>query len=190
MYLLSGRQLEVMYSALHTRMVNLVAYLSGVIVHEAAHRFFAMSAKIPVYQVCYFRLGNPAGFVIHGPTNGLRNSFLVSVGPLMVNTALCAIVTLPGFMALRFMKDGHWDWIPVLILWLGFSIGMHAFPSNDDMRNFVNDVKTTKGEGVLLVVSRMAFWLIILANTLRIVWFDAIYAICIGLLLPVLLGIL
>lgn len=65
----------------------------GVIAHEIGHRLFADWAKVPVYKVCYFRVGNPAGYVIHGPVNSLRASFLISVGPLIVNTLLCALIT-------------------------------------------------------------------------------------------------
>src|SRR5215470_6070428 len=68
---------------------------AGVTVHEAAHRFLCDLAGVPVYKVCYFRIGSPSGYVIHGPTNSLGASFLITVGPLTVNTLLCAIISLP-----------------------------------------------------------------------------------------------
>jgi hypothetical protein len=37
----------------------------GVILHETAHLFFCKLFKLQVYNVCYFRFGNPAGFVLH-----------------------------------------------------------------------------------------------------------------------------
>ena len=36
----------------------------GVIVHEAAHLFFCRWFKLEVYDVCFFRVGNPSGYVI------------------------------------------------------------------------------------------------------------------------------
>ena len=76
------------------------------------------------------------------------------------------------------------------MLWLGISIGMHAFPSNDDMKNFVQEVKDTKQRGILLVVAKIFASLLKLANVLRVIWFDAIYAFGISMILPWLSGML
>ncbi|WP_431212439.1 DUF3267 domain-containing protein [Puia sp. P3] len=37
----------------------------GVIVHEFAHQLFCRLYKVPVFEVVYFQLGNPAGYVMH-----------------------------------------------------------------------------------------------------------------------------
>ena len=37
----------------------------GVIVHEAAHFLFCRLRRVAVFDVCYLRFGNPAGYVIH-----------------------------------------------------------------------------------------------------------------------------
>ena len=64
----------------------------GVIVHELAHKLFCNYTGTPVRQVCYFRLGNPAGFVIHErPTSQWRH-ILIGIGPLFVTTVLAFIV--------------------------------------------------------------------------------------------------
>lgn len=36
----------------------------GIIVHEFAHMLFCRIRKVAVFDACYFRVGNPAGFVI------------------------------------------------------------------------------------------------------------------------------
>ena len=47
-------------------LISLVTF-PGVVVHEAAHRFFCDVTDTPVYEVSYFRpRGKPAGYVIHG----------------------------------------------------------------------------------------------------------------------------
>lgn len=161
----------------------------GVIVHEIGHRFFADRAGVPVYKVCYFRFGNPAGYVIHGPVKGLGNAFLISVGPLILNTALCALIGLaaisPTFILYEMSTQGAF----LLLLWVGVSIGMHAIPSNEDLQNFVASVRAEKGSGVLTLAAHFFAGFFWLANILRFVWFDAIYAIAISLLLPWALGL-
>ena len=160
----------------------------GVIVHEIGHRVFADLAKVPVYKVCYFRIGNPAGYVVHGPSNGLKNSLLISVGPLIVNTLLCSLITFSAVFPLFILDVEKSDWVFALLMWIGISIGMHAFPSNVDMENLVNDVKSTKQKGPLLITARIFAGFFRLANALRFVWFDAIYAVGVAYLLPWLFG--
>ena len=64
----------------------------GVIVHEGGHRLFCSLAGVRVYKTCYFRLGNPAGYVIHGPVHSYGAAFLISVAPFIVNTAIALLI--------------------------------------------------------------------------------------------------
>ncbi len=162
----------------------------GVIVHEIAHRLFCDLVKIPVYKVSYFRLGNPAGYVVHGPVDGLRKSFLISIGPLLMNSALCVLLTFSAILPVYILEVKEYSFVFNILIWVGFSIGMHAFPSNDDMQNFVQAVKDARQGGVLLFVSKIFAGLLKIANALRVIWFDAIYAVLLSLLLPWLLGVL
>jgi hypothetical protein len=66
----------------------------GVVVHEAAHRFFCDLTETPVYEVSYLRpMGNPAGYVVYGRPRSLRAALMISGGPLLINTLLCAVLT-------------------------------------------------------------------------------------------------
>jgi Putative zincin peptidase len=156
----------------------------GVIVHETAHRFFADMAGVPVYDVCYFRIGNPAGYVVHGPPVTLKNSFLISVGPLIVNTVLCSLLTFAAVLPFMILDDQKPNPIFYLLAWVGYSIGMHAFPSAQDMRNFVDEVRKNREGGMLLVFAKLFSGLMRVANGLRIVWFDLLYAVGVSMLLP------
>ena len=42
-----------------------IATFPGVIVHEFAHQLFCRLAKVAIFEVCYFRIGNPSGYVTH-----------------------------------------------------------------------------------------------------------------------------
>jgi len=162
----------------------------GVIAHEIVHRLFADWAKVPVYKVCYFRVGNPVGYVIHGPVSSLKSSFLISVGPLIVNTLLCAIITFSAVFPIYILDAEQYSLVFPLLIWVGFSLGMNAFPSNDDMESLVNNIKSTKQGGILLLVVKLFAGLLRLANALRVIWFDAIYALGVTMLLPWLFGFL
>ncbi|OGQ04558.1 MAG: hypothetical protein A2W61_00440 [Deltaproteobacteria bacterium RIFCSPLOWO2_01_44_7] len=167
-----------------------LATFPGVVAHEIGHRLFADWAKVPVYKVCYFQAGNPAGYVIHGPMKSLKSAFLISVGPLIVNTLLCAVITFPAVFPLFILDVEQYSWVFILLFWVGFSIGMHAFPSNEDMKNLVDNVKSAKQGGLLLLVAKFFAGLLRVANALRVIWFDAIYAFGIIILLPLLFGFL
>ncbi len=162
--------------------------LPGVVVHEAAHKLFCDLAKIKVHQVCYFRIGDPAGFVVHDDPKSLKNAFLISIGPLIVNTLLCMVLTFIPAIYLIFLGGSPLNNIVVFFLaWVGYSVGMHAFPSNEDMNAFLYTVKTTRSKGILYWCSWIFSWMIKIANFLRAGWFDLIYATGISLILPFLL---
>ena len=162
----------------------------GVIVHEIGHRIFADLGQVPVYKICYFRIGNPSGYVVHGPPKGLKSAFLISVGPLIINTLLCALLTFPAVFPLYIFQEKKINWIFIFLAWIGISIGMHAFPSGQDVENLVNEVANAKKKGLFFFASKIFEEFFQLANWLRILRVDAIYAFGVALLLPWLFGYL
>lgn len=169
----------------------LIALLTfpGVIVHEAAHRFFCDVTDTPVYDVAYFRpVANPAGYVVHGRPKTLRAALLISAGPLVINTLLCSILTLSVAYEVIVLDAGLRDPVLIVLAWLGYSIGMHAFPSRQDAANFTAQVKAAHGSGLTLTLARGFAGVIGVANALRVIWFDALYAIGVSLVVPLLLG--
>ncbi|HMA74765.1 MAG TPA: hypothetical protein VKP67_25225 [Xanthobacteraceae bacterium] len=158
----------------------------GVIAHEVGHRFFCDLADVPVYEVCYFRIGNPSGYVIHVPATSLRASFLVTIGPLIVNSVLCAVICFAPIIALN-LDVADLPGVFLLLLWLGISIGMHAFPSPQDAENFSRAVRASGRRGLLYLVAKAFQFLVRLANALRFLWFDLFYAAIIASLTPVLI---
>lgn len=160
----------------------------GVIVHEIAHRFFCDLSKVPVYKVCYYRVGNPSGYVIHGGVTNLWSAFLISVGPFIINSALCAFIAFSAVIPMMVLKDSSnlsgWS---LFQLWLAISIGMHAFPSKQDLDNFHAQVKAAKGISPLLIFSWIMGFCFGAARLLSFFWFDAIYAIAVAMIVPMML---
>ncbi|MBL7841545.1 MAG: DUF3267 domain-containing protein [Cyclobacteriaceae bacterium] len=155
----------------------------GVIVHEFAHMFFCKVRKIAVFDACYFRFGNPAGYVVHENTDNFTTTFLVSMGPFVVNTLLCLLICLPAYMPVKFFDLDHP--LSYFLIWLGVSIGMHAIPSNQDADNVFQQAKQqVKNKNILAILSFPLVGLIYVFNVLRIVWADLIYGVAIGIGIP------
>lgn len=155
----------------------------GVIVHEAAHMFFCKLRRVAVLDMCFFRIGNPAGYIVHEEIADFNSAFLVCVGPLLINSLLCVAICFPAFMPLRVFHVEHP--LSYFLLWLGVSIGMHAFPSTHDARNlFQHAKKGARHFHPLAILSFPLVAAIMLANVLRFFWFDCFYGIALGVGLP------
>jgi hypothetical protein len=140
----------------------------GVIIHEFAHKLFCNLTGVHVQKVKYWKLGDPSGYVIHDEPTHLYQTFLISVGPLIVNTAI-AIVLACVSLRVDTTLIGR-----AILVWIAFAAGACAFPSDADAINVV------KQGGFFLYPF---FGLIWLANKLRYFYFDFLYAtllLCIG----------
>jgi hypothetical protein len=162
------------------------ATFPGVIVHESAHLVMCRLRRVPVLDVCYFRFGNPSGYVIHGEPPSFGAHFLISLGPFLVNSLLCLLICLPILLPLRLF--GYSDPLIHVLMWLGVSIGMHAFPSTGDAAGLWRAARAAAAVGnPLAIVSFPLVIVIYVANALRILWFDLLYGLAIGVGLPLLL---
>ena len=158
----------------------------GVIVHEAAHLLFCKLRRVAVLQACFFQFKNPAGYVIHEPAHDFTSAFLISMGPFFVNSLLCMLFCFPAFVPVRIF--GQEDFVSYFLLWLGVSIGMHAFPSTQDAKVLWHEAREAAARfNPLAIVSLPLVGVIYVANFLRIFWIDYLYGFAIGLLLPDLL---
>ncbi len=156
--------------------LSALATFPGVIVHELAHQLFCRWFRVPVLKVCYFRVGNPAGFVIHEPP---------TKRPFLINTIMGALIAFPA--ALPVIKFGAGDLLDYFLIWLGVSIAMHAIPSTGDAKSLWQSMK---GAGVSSVVRFMVapvVGIIYLAALGRVFWLDLIYGIGVAVGLPTLL---
>lgn len=164
---------------------QLIAVISfpGIIIHEFAHMLFCRLRKVAVLDACYFRVGNPAGYVVHENSDDFNTTFLVSMGPFFVNTILCLLICLPAYMPIKYFNLEHP--FSYFLIWLGVSIGMHAIPSNQDASNIYEQAKDKVKEGnVLAIVSFPLIGLIYIFNALRFFWADVIYGVGIGIGIP------
>ena len=163
-----------------------IATFPGVIVHEAAHMLFCKIRKVPVLDVCFFRFGNPAGYVVHGDIADFTSSFLVSIGPFILNSLLCIVICFPAYLPMQVFGVAHP--LSYFLMWLGISIGMHAFPSTQDASNLWQQAKTAAKRGNLLAIISFPLVIVVfIINLLRVIWADLFYGLALGIGLPSLL---
>ncbi len=155
----------------------------GVIIHEAGHLFFCRLFKLQVFDVCFFRFGNPAGYVLHQRTQKFTALFFVSMGPFFANTLLCVLFCSAAFLPVWELKVD--DPLAYLFYWLGLSIGMHAFPSTQDLTNLWELAPERARHGnPLAILSLPLAGILVLLNYGRIIWADLGYGIAVGILGP------
>ncbi len=140
-----------MYIPLLGKIITALTF-PGVVVHEFAHRFFCDVTKVPVYNACYLTLvnRNNCGYIIHEQEKTICSAFLISIGPLIINSTLCAVLSLPGILHLSILHDCP-CLSSVVLMWIGFSIGLHALPSDVDMTNLLHSL-TRLGANTLTIV--------------------------------------
>jgi len=153
----------------------------GIIIHELAHKLLCDFADVPVYKVCYFRLGNPPGYVIHGPVNRYWQALLINTAPFTINTLIALVI----FILVITVTKGPATYI---LCWLGISIAMHSFPSNEDADGLWRYSKKAVWRNPLALLGFPITGLIKLARILSIIWFDLIYAIAMLLLVNYILN--
>ncbi len=160
-----------------------LATFPGVIVHETAHFLFCRLFRLAVFDVCFFRVGNPAGYVVHEPTDNFYARFFIAMGPFFINSGLCLLFCLPAFIPVWELKIV--DPLAWFFYWLGLSIGMQAFPSTADLKGLWAGMAPAARRGNLLaLVSYPLVGLLYVANFARVVWADLGYGILVGVVFP------
>ncbi|QCC59112.1 metalloprotease family protein [Natrinema thermotolerans] len=154
----------------------------GVVVHELAHETACRLVGVPVLEVAYFRLGNPPGYVRHGQPERYRESFVISVAPFLVNSAVAfgLFVGLASIVAgLDAVGSAPRSTLAagVVLGWLGLAIGTQAFPSTGDARTLWNRSRAEWRRSPSVLVGVPIVAVIYLANLLSRLWADVAYAV-------------
>lgn len=160
-----------------------IATFPGVIVHEAAHFLFCRIFRLAVFDVCFFRIGNPAGYVVHEKTATFAASFFVTMGPFLLNTVLCVVFCSAAFLPVWELEVQ--DPLAYFFYWVGLSIGMNAFPSTEDLNILWELAPARAKSGNLLAIASLPLIaLLYVLNFARVIWADLGYGIAVGVLGP------
>ncbi len=142
----------------------------GVVTHEASHKFFCDWAGVKVHEVCYFRFGNPAGFVLHESPQKFSQSFFISVGPLILGTIFSVL------FFLLFKQHSH-EISGYVFAWLGLSIASNCFPSTGDAKSLLSEVGRHFWHSPLALLGFPVALVIWIINKLNIFYFNYFFAL-------------
>jgi len=155
------------------QLISLLTF-PGVIVHEVGHMFFCKKFNVKINQVCYFRFGNPAGYVIHEDPQSFKKSFFIDIGPFIINNILAIIVFI---VAIFFIKSDI-ESLNLFFVWLGCSLAMNSFPSKGDAKALWSATKKySKKDRIVKIIGYPFVVTIYIANFLSFIWFDLIWAV-------------
>lgn len=169
-------------------MGRLIGFLSlpGVPLHEYAHAWACRRSGVRVQRVCYLRLGNPAGYVLHDRPDTALQQIFISTAPFLV-CSLCS--SLLGLFALAILQhhlllQQYEAWCPPLLLWLGWAGGANAFPSGGDGDALWRSARSGSIGlfGVLLIVPVVG--LIRLGQAGRRLWLDVWWGVVTAVAVP------
>jgi len=154
----------------------------GIIVHELAHQLFCRWFKVPVFEVVYFQAESPAGYVLHEPAPKDYQTIFISIGPFFINTLLAFVIAFPAALQFKFDDANIFDFI---LLYLGVSIGTHAFPSTGDAETLWDSTMKSKETSFLTKVFVFPIVGFIYLGALgSFFWLDVLYGVAVSVGLP------
>lgn len=164
--------------------IKLLILSPGVVVHELAHAFFCIITGTKIYKMVIFQFSEVAGYVEHQRANDIVSAFLISFGPLFLNTVVAFVL----FQKTNLDFNGWKEFIKsfnlesIIFLYLGISISLSAIPSDADGSSFGEYIKLTVSRNFLwfpLFIFYPVVWILNLMNYLKRFKFDYILMIAI-----------
>jgi hypothetical protein len=153
----------------------------GYVMKTVATKFWCDVLGVPVYDAKYFK-----GTILHEKIESAAQSIIVALSSFTVNTSLCAILLFP--VAFLFFlgadPDGLEGTITALLAWVGISVGMHALPARSEIQFYLNGIPEDMRRGLSYNILRAAGALFALTDLLKRIWLDLVYAVAVGLAVP------
>lgn len=150
----------------------------GIIVHEISHLVCCRMLGVKVHKVCYFRFGNPAGYVAHD-LPGAPQQIVVGFGPFFVNTIIGLMLGLTCGIARHRFGVSLLSWPMILLPWLTVSVAMHAFPSTGDARSIWQALWAGDTIWPIRILGIPLVLVIYLGALASVLWLDVIYGIAV-----------
>ena len=152
----------------------------GVMVHEFSHVVFCLLMNVRIYKVCYFQLGNPAGYVEHQRPKNFIQAFFISVGPLILGAVLSILFFLFSIYSVMHFPINALTIAEALIsFWFALAIAMNSFPSDGDAKVLLSETNhhVLQRFNPLAIIVYPFILIIKLANYLKKFYFDYIYTV-------------
>jgi hypothetical protein len=153
----------------------------GVMVHEFAHQLFCHWTGTKVLKVCYFRFGNPAGYVVHERPTSTWRHILIGIGPLFVNSVSGFAL---GVIAERSKIADPREAVNMVLTWLSVSIAMHSFPSTGDAKSIWSALWRKEASFLAKIVGAPLVAIIYAGAIGSFFWADLLYGVGVAVELP------
>ena len=141
----------------------------GVVLHELGHVLFCVTAGVKVHKIKLFQFGQTAGYVVHDEPQKFFAGFLVSFGPLIVNS-LTALLLFSQWGE----PYGRREW---LFLWLGVAFGLHAIPSTQDAYSLFQLANRRFWKNPLVIIGYPLILFLYILNWLKRWHIDWLYTV-------------
>jgi hypothetical protein len=153
----------------------------GYIMHTVAGRLWCDILRVPVYEAHYF-----TGIIIHEKVEQPWKAALIAYAPFSINSILCSVLFFP--VAFSTMLDNEMSGIASTVhgflVWVGLSVGMHAIPTTEHIKFYMDDIPDYKRKGIGYFIIRSIGVLFSGVNLLKFFWIDFFYAWFIGIIVP------
>lgn len=134
-----------------------IALLSfpGVTLHELSKKIICDTLKVGISDVCYFRVRDPIGYLIHSKPKTFTQIILIYFGPTAVNSIACvSLMTMAFHLANNQTAMNTPARVAILpLIWLAISFGIHAFPSIYDVNHNLLNNKEVPNKTRMLVLA-------------------------------------
>ena len=154
----------------------------GVMVHELAHELMCRVTRTKVLDVCYYRFGNPAGYVLSEKPSNVWKSLLISFVPFLLNSVAGFLLGLASAAVYR--THGRIDVISTMLFYLGVSLAFHAFPSLQDAKAIDDELWKPQTSLVAKILCAPIVFLFAVKAVLDFVLLDMIWGLAVGGVLP------
>jgi len=156
----------------------------GVILRQGIHASVCRVLGVKVLDIRYFRADTPSAYVLHEMPRSLSKGLTIAFAPLLIHSLLCVLICIPALVPFKFY-DSKIDPVALFQIWLGISIGVHAFPPFRDTGNLwelTRQEVLSHGAMAWLAFPILAFFRV--AQRLSLFGFDVAYALLIGIAIP------
>ncbi len=150
----------------------------GIMLHELAHHFLCLLFGVRVQKVVYFRIGSPAGYVVHEEPELYRQIFAIVAGPFFLNSAASVVLLNLALRQWARATDVAGFAMAATMTWLGISAGLQAIPSRADANNLFRSSTWHLRHGnpfaLLGYPVALAIYVVQLARPLAADWYYAV----------------
>jgi len=174
-------------TSLITGLIVAIITFPGVIFRQVAIQLFCCYFQIPVFKVVYFQAWPPGGTVLHEVPDSPWIRLMLIFGPAAANTVLGFLIGAPAVLGLLISDNTIISsLLDLFLIWLGTSIAVHTFPTLNEAETVTNAMTAAQNPVWVQMMGLPLSAVTYMAAIGKILWLDAIYALVVVIVIPIL----